>query len=298
VHEASGSKFSRLTFFLDTERLFPLFGLGLSLSLSFLPMRALFVMHHRSSPAGFVGEAFASLGYDIDSFTVVPSSQHHAPNITVTFPDPLSYDAVVVFGGIWAVYDTETTGNWIGDEIAFTRAAIRAGVPVLGICFGGQMLATALGGSVSRAPAADAEIGWCDVSAVAAAGVSGAVGRPVTGAAAEVIGGPWFQWHYDRFAVPPSARLLARSPHANQAFVQGRSLGLQFHPELNAEVLDAWLLDGGAGELAERGIDVPGFVERSSSVLRESDAGARCSALVAWFVREVATAAVDATILT
>ena len=261
-------------------------------------MRVLFVKHHRSSPDGFVGDAFTSLGYDIDSFMVVPPERHDAPNISVTFPDPLDYDAIVPFGAIWSVYDSEQIGNWIGDEIAFTRSAIAAGVPVLGICFGGQLLAAALGGSVSRAPAPEAEIGWCDVDpAPDPANLTGLTGlNGLIGLIGLLGAGPWFQWHYDRFSLPPGARLLARTPRANQAFVQGRSLGLQFHPELNSDVLQAWIDDGGASELEAAGIDGGELMARTAEV--ESAAGRRAHSLIARFVRDVATATVDATILT
>ena len=72
------------------------------------------------------------------------------------FPSADLFDAIVFYGAAWSVYDTATIGTWIGDEIAFARSAISLGVPVLGICFGGQMLAAAVGGSVvARADAGD-----------------------------------------------------------------------------------------------------------------------------------------------
>src|ERR1700751_1788632 len=121
-------------------------------------MRALFIKHDHASPGGFVGDAFTSLGYDVTEFTVVPEDRFGDPNVSVAFPDPRNYDAVVAFGAVWSVHDEKTIGNWISDEIAFPREAIGGGVPVLGICFGGQMLAAALDGKVSRAP--EPEIGW------------------------------------------------------------------------------------------------------------------------------------------
>ena len=115
-------------------------------------MRALFVKQDHNSPSGLVGDAFAELGYDITELTVVPRERYHSPDVTACFPDPAGYDAIVAFGAVWAVYDDAAIGTWIHDEIAFTRAAMAAGVPVLGICFGGQMLAAAAGGRVERAP--------------------------------------------------------------------------------------------------------------------------------------------------
>ena len=74
-----------------------------------------------------------------------------SPSVTVSFPDPLSYDAIVPMGAAWSVYDRDRIGTWIEDELGFLRRAHGAGVPVLGICFGAQALAAALGGKVVRA---------------------------------------------------------------------------------------------------------------------------------------------------
>jgi GMP synthase-like glutamine amidotransferase len=185
-------------------------------------VRVLFIKQDHASPAGLVGEAFTGLGYDVSEFTVVPRERYHSPDVTVTFPDPLAYDAIVAFGAAWAVYDVAAIGSWIGDEIAFTRQAITGGVPVLGICFGGQMLAAALGGQVTRAP--QPEIGWNVIES----------DEPSL-----IDPGPWFQWHSDRFELPAGIPVLARTAPANQAFTAGRSLGLQFHPSSRPRCLSA-----------------------------------------------------------
>ena len=242
-------------------------------------MRVLFVHQNHSSPPGLVGDAFASLGYDVSEFTVVPRERYNSPDVTATFPDPLRYDAIVAFGAVWAVYDEAAIGTWIHDEIAFTRRAIAGGVPVLGICFGGQVLATAIGGSVARAP--EAEIGWTTVD---------------TSAPDLIDPGPWFQWHIDRFEVPHGVQVLARTKHASQAFVYGRSLGLQFHPELTSAVLQTWLDDGGKAELTAQGIDVDGLLTRTRAL--DAEAAVRARELVRRFTRDVATAPADATVLT
>lgn len=242
-------------------------------------MRVLFVKHDHASPDGLVGDAFTSLGYELAEFTVVPRERHDDPNVKAAFPDPLTYDAIVVFGAVWSVYDEKTIGRWIGDEIAFTRRAIAGGVPVLGICFGGQMLAAALGGEVSRAP--EPEIGWH----VADSDAPGLIDP-----------GPWFQWHYDRFDAPATARVLARTSRADQAFVQGRSLGVQFHPELSPAVLGTWLDNGGARQLTASGVDADKLMTRTQALLPA--AAPRAHELVYRFVRYVASAPADATILT
>ena len=233
-------------------------------------MRVLFVKQDHASPAGFVGSAFTDLGYDVSEFTVVPESRYDSPDVTAVFPDPGGYDAIVFFGAAWSVYDEDTVGSWIGDEIAVARSAMDLGVPVLGICFGGQMLAAAVGGSVSRAPAP--EIGWSMVD---------------TSTPGLIDAGPWFQWHFDRFTVPAGVPVLARSALADQAFRVGRTLGLQFHPELTSCVLECWLDNGGAGQLAASEVDAGELLEQTRSL--ESASALRAHELVRRFVTDVTT---------
>ena len=250
-------------------------------------MRVLFVKQDHASPGGPVAEAFTGLGYDVSEFIVVPRSRYHSPGVTVVFPDPAAYDAIVFFGAVWAVYDEASIGAWIGDEIAFARAALGLGVPLLGICFGGQMLAAAIGGQVTRAT--KPEIGWTVVSSADPALIDP---------------GPWFQWHFDRFTLPAGVPVLARTALANQAFAHGRVLGLQFHPELTPSVLECWLDSGGAAELAGLGIDPAGLMAQTQALAGVS--AARAHELVRRFVTDVARrpprpvspAAASATVLT
>jgi GMP synthase-like glutamine amidotransferase len=142
---------------------------------------------------------------------------------------------------------------WIGAEVAFLRAAHDAGVPVLGLCFGGQALAAALGAKVGLAPRP--EIGWFELEAVDGGGIPP---------------GPWFQWHFDTFAVPPGARQLARTTDCPQAFRLGASIGLQFHPEATPEIIAGWIRTGG-DSLEREGLDA----ERLAAETRASGPAAR-----------------------
>ena len=232
-------------------------------------MRVLFVKQDHASPAGLVGDAFTSLGWDVSEMVVVPEARFRSPDVTAAFPAAAGFDAVVFYGAAWSVYDSAAIGTWIGDEIAFARSAISLGVPVLGICFGGQMLAAAVGGSVSLAPAP--EIGWISVA---------------TSEPGLIEAGPWFAWHFDRFALPGGVPAAARTDLAIQAFSAGRVLGLQFHPEVTVDVLDAWLSTGGAEQLAEAGVAVGPLLERTR---REgAAAAARADTLVRRFIGDVA----------
>ncbi|MEY3029488.1 MAG: hypothetical protein RL198_885 [Actinomycetota bacterium] len=201
-------------------------------------MRALFIQHDHISPFGPVGERLEQRGFQIESIEIVTEANYRAPNVTVDFPDPREFDLLIPLGAPWGAWDDACIGNWLLPELNWIESAVKTGVPVLGICFGGQLLARALGGSVARAPRP--EIGWTNIWS----------SRP------DLIGnGPWFQFHYDRWQLPEGATELARTPTASQAFVFENSAGLQFHPEITAEILEGWLLWDGRAEVEEDGQD-------------------------------------------
>jgi GMP synthase-like glutamine amidotransferase len=226
--------------------------------------KVLFIVNDPVAPPAMLGEAFAELGYDVHTFDVLPADGGADPVVDVTFPDPLDYDAIVPLGARWSVYDERIVDGWVADEQKLLRDADAEGVGVLGVCFGGQLLATAHGGSVARSP--EPELGWYDVH----------TDRP------ELIpAGRWFQWHYDRFEIPPGATLVASNPRAPQAFVVGRgSLGLQFHPELDGPLLEAWLTKD-AAELAEFGLSLDDV--RATTAELVDDARDRLRALTRGF---------------
>jgi len=114
------------------------------------------------------------------------------------------------------------------------RAAVEAGTPVLGICFGAQLLAQALGGSVSRLD--EPEVGWKVLE---------------TSDEDLVNPGPWLLWHEDHVQVPPGAQVLARSDVCLAAFSAGPHLGVQFHPEVSPELLLAWIEQQRTSESAD-----------------------------------------------
>ena len=234
-------------------------------------MRVLFVKQDQSSPDGLIGDAFAAAGCDVSELVVVPKERFHSPDVAATFPPASEYDAVVFFGAVWSVHDTAAI-PWITDEISYARSLISLGVPTLGICFGGQMLAAAVGGSVERAPIP--EIGWLSVDSDTSA-------EPGL-----IDAGPWLAWHFDRFTVPASVPVVARTALAPQAFVTGRTLGLQFHPEVTDAVLETWLGSGGDDQLTEFGIDPQALIEQSRSLA--DGAAARAHGLVRRFMLDVA----------
>ena len=234
-------------------------------------MRALFIQQDHLSPPGPVGDRFRHHGYEVVEFAVVPAESFDQPNISVDFPDPLDFDVIVPMGAPWAVYDDAVIGAWLGQELAVLKRAHDAGVPVLGICFGGQALAAALGGEVTRAP--EQEVGWYTIDSDDPDLIST---------------GPWFQWHGDQFTSPPGAREFASTAVGPQAFTIGRSLGVQFHPEITPDQLISWIDNGGASYLRSVGIDIEEFVATARG---HADAAAlRTHALVDAFLARVVTA--------
>jgi len=232
-------------------------------------MRVLVIQHDHSSPIGPVGERFADRGYDVVTHAVVAEEHFTSPGVTTDFPDFTSFDAVVPMGAPWSTYDVATVGTWVLPELEQLRAADAAGVPVLGICFGGQLLAEAHGGSVQLSDRP--EVGWYDVDS----------------AAPDIVPpGPWFEWHYDAWSLPPGATEIARNDNASQAFVLRRNLAVQFHPELTSAMLAGWLANGGDRKARELGLDPAALLALTVSV--DGRSRERAHALVDGFLAQVA----------
>lgn len=232
-------------------------------------MKALFIEHDHTSPPGPIGEAFSARGYDVEELLVVSAENYRTPNVHCDFPDLDDYDVLVPMGSPWGAWDDATIGNWLQPELEWLREADRREIPVFGICFGGQLLARAHGGTVARAPSH--EIGWTVLH---------------TDEPDLVSSGPWFQFHYDRWTLPPGAREIARTSRASQAFTLRRNLALQFHPELTTYELQMWL-DTDGYEHVERDGQVPEALMAHTQA-EESAATIRAYALVNAFLDQVA----------
>ncbi len=228
--------------------------------------RALVIAHDAASGAGMLGSELEARGFELETFVVCPDVDR--PEVFRPFPQLDGYDLVVPMGAVWSVYDDPTIGSWIGDEMRLLRRAHDQGIPVLGICFGGQALAAALGGLVEAAP--ETEIGWMEIDVHQ--------GCPVSA-------GPWMQWHHDRFRAPHVSTVLARSAVGPQLFRMGRSVGTQFHPEVDSAHLERWLDYASAEYLAEHGVDPDRL--RSDTAANQPGAAGRCSQLVDWFLEVV-----------
>jgi GMP synthase-like glutamine amidotransferase len=227
-------------------------------------VRALVIQQDPSEQAGLVGRALRRRGFELVPWTVQEDAGR--PDGRTDYPDPVAFDLVLPLGSPWSVYD-DAVAHWVDPQLDMLRTATEVGVPVLGICFGSQAIAAALGGTVRRGDRS--EVGWQQVES------------PIP-----VLAGSWFQWHHDVFTLPTTAEGLARSPVGPQAFRAGRSLALQFHPEVDADHLCMWMDSGGRAVVEREGVDVDRLLDETAA--RQAEMTGRVDALVEWFLAEVA----------
>jgi GMP synthase-like glutamine amidotransferase len=179
-------------------------------------MRAHYLQHIQFEGLGSIEPWLDAAGYEITNTKLFEPEE---------LPDLKMIDLLVVMGGPMSVND-EDVFPWLATEKQLIREAVNSGKPVLGICLGAQLIASALGANVYKNIVK--EIGWFPVQGVSSIGTSFFSFPPSTKV---------FHWHGETFDLPPRATLLARSEGCeNQAFQIGTSvIGLQFHLETTPE---------------------------------------------------------------
>lgn len=200
-------------------------------------MKRVAVIHHLERP--FLGNAaapFADGGVELAEHDLRRGDE---------LPALSDVSGLLVLGGEQSVREIRSY-DYLEREAELMRDAVDAGVPVLGVCLGGQLLAHALGGQVTRMERR--MVVWAEVERLPAAD-----GDPVFGALPRRIRA--LHWNEDSFTLPPGGvELLTRAGPGVEAFRAGdRAWGIQFHPEADAEALESWYADGEEW-LAEGGI--------------------------------------------
>lgn len=195
------------------------------------------VLHHLESPfTGHAGRALEAAGIRIE---------HRDLRRGDALPTAREFDGLVSLGGEQSVRELGAH-PYLEAEVGLLREAASAGTPVLGVCLGGQLLAHALGGRVARL--ARRTVGWRELHPLPAARDDALLGSLPAPAMA-------LHWNEDCFSLPPTAvELAAPAGPGCEAFRHGASAwGIQFHPEVDAEVLEAWY-GAEAGWLEEAGV--------------------------------------------
>jgi GMP synthase-like glutamine amidotransferase len=226
-------------------------------------LRALILQHEDPTPPGYVTEWLASHDAEGEVYRIDLEERPFEPG---------AQDLIVSLGSEFAAFDDSKP--FVRRELALMERAVEADVPILGLCFGGQMLARVLGATGHRGEIS--EIGWLPVR---------------TNDAELVPEGPWFQWHFDTFPVPENATLIAESDAGPQAFVAGRSLGLQFHPEVTTGIMDEWVRVY-RHELDGDGVDADALLEETYRIADASRAN--CMRLFDAFLSDIAKLTVPA----
>lgn len=201
-------------------------------------MRVLSIVHQPDATAGVFADEAVERGHRLEQWVIAAEPEP---------PSPLAaYGAVLVFGGAMHV-DQEDRHGWLHHERVLLGDLAADGVPLLGVCLGGQLVAKALHAHVRRMPSP--EIGWAEVALTPEAAAdpvfAGLPGRFDS-----------FQWHLYHFELPAGGVALARNDRCLQAFrVGGAAWGIQFHAEVSHASVISWIRTSDVDE--DGPLDVP-----------------------------------------
>ena len=199
------------------------------------------IVHEQDSACEMLGDRARELGWELEEIVASEAMP----------TDAGAYDALMIMGASPSVNDDHIQ-PWFRREVALIQDADAKGVPILGICFGAQAIAKALGGEVTRS--SEPEIGWFDVE---------------TDDPDVVPSGPWFEWHVDCITAPPAANVIARSKVCVQAYTLGPHLGVQFHPEVTPFNVTEWST-AEARTLEKLGISGEAMIEQTVRTQNEA----------------------------
>jgi GMP synthase (glutamine-hydrolysing) len=204
------------------------------------------LQHLASEPLGTIGDALEAAGIEAGYVRIFAGDP---------VPPELNAAAgLVVMGGSMGVYEQHRY-SFLADEIRLIERALKAEKPVLGICLGSQLIASALGAEVRKG--ATKEIGWFPVELTEAAKSE----RLLTGVESAFVA---YHWHGDVFDLPAGAVSLALSAQTLcQAFGYGKRVhGFLFHLEATHRIVED-MVKGFAGELEEENIDAASILDQT-----------------------------------
>jgi len=182
-------------------------------------MRVLAVQHVPNEPMGLIEDILERKSIDFEYLRIYETNE-------VNF-EKLNFTHLIVMGGPMGVYE-ESNFSFLRQEKAFIRDVVLENLPVLGICLGSQLIASALGKDVYPFKT---EIGWYVVK-------KEEQDHTTDRLPSEMI---TFQWHNDTFDLPEGAKLLYSGDVKNQAFRFRNALGLQFHLEVTPPLIENWV---------------------------------------------------------
>lgn len=187
-------------------------------------MRILALIHEPGPCSGVFADVAAERGDTLEEWSLAWGTPPSRPLD--------EYDAVFAFGGVMNTHE-ERYHPWLVEENLLMQRFLDQGVPLLGICLGGQLIAKAAHAAVRKTP--DPEIGWLPVELT-----EQAADDPIFGALPPRFMA--YQWHRYRFDLPGGAVPLATSAVCLQAFRLGDlAWGLQFHCEVTRQMVLDWV---------------------------------------------------------
>jgi len=189
-------------------------------------MNFLVIQHLDIEPAALIAETLEEAGHHLA--TIHMDQGQSLPSVVTGF------DGIIIMGGPQSANDNT---DYILAELKWLESAIEAGIPMLGICLGAQLMARAAGAEVFASPVR--ELGWFPVCRTQEAATD-----PLFSHMPDPLN--VFQWHGETFSLTDAMTLVATHPEVpDQAFRLGKGqYGLQFHIEVNQPIIETWIRHG------------------------------------------------------
>lgn len=184
--------------------------------------------HLKNETLGTIGTWITQKQYSLTETLLYKEGFSEEPHL----PNPEEFDLLLIMGGSMSVWQ-EAEYPWLKPEKKFVKEVIKSGKPILGSCFGGQIIADVLGAKVTKNESK--EIGWHAVKSVISPDMEKKASLEIPTRFFPEFKA--FMWHGDTFGIPAGAtRLFESEACTNQGYLyKGNILGLQFHPEADRQ---------------------------------------------------------------